>query len=459
MGREGFLAALIVVAQFCIGVTVIVLSLYALRHYLFALTRLALDRPRDTDELVGTVLPTVTVLVPMHNEAAVAADILQALVDCDYDWNRLQILAIDDRSTDDTGRIVDEFSAKYPIIKAIHRTEGKGGKPGALKYATTQATGEILLLFDADYLPGLTTLKRLVTPFSDPEVAAVMGRVVPHNTSASLLAELLSLERAAGYQVGQQARYNLGLIPQFGGTVGGVRASALDAVGGWNENSLTEDTDLTCRLLLRGWTIAYVNRAECYEEVPENWPIRRKQLMRWVSGHTECLHRFWADLAASRQIDFGQKMDILFMLACYLTAPVMVVGWIASLVLFFTPAAHMAPVFSIAFLFTAYHLFGNQATFYELGAAALLDDNRERVLLIPFNLFNFFASTGAICSALLKFYTGRFFGSGPRRWHKTRRHRGEGGGDRNGSVFNNSPSFRQGLIRAPNGLYLFNGEV
>ncbi len=134
---------------------------------------------------------------------------LQALVDCDYDWSRLEILAIDDRSQDRTGGIIDEFAARYPIIKPIHRTKGTGGKGAALRYATPQATGEILLLFDADYIPSRTMIKFLVAPFCDPEIGAVMGRVVPENGGASVLAGLLELERGAGYQIGQQARYNL----------------------------------------------------------------------------------------------------------------------------------------------------------------------------------------------------------------------------------------------------------
>ncbi len=167
----------------------------------------------------------------MHNEEKVAADILQALIESDYDG--VEIIAINDRSTDGTAAIIDAFAALHSNIKALHRSTGNGGKPGALEFATRHARGEIILLFDADYIPGRALLKRLVAPFCDPEVGAVMGRVVPHNVGDSILAGLLSLERAAGYQVGQEAKQRLGLVPQFGGTVGGVRASALQAVGGW----------------------------------------------------------------------------------------------------------------------------------------------------------------------------------------------------------------------------------
>src|SRR2546430_14940175 len=112
---------------------------------------------------------------------------------------------------------------------------------------------EVTLIFDADYIPGAGLIKQLVAPFFDPEVGGVMGRVVPLNVGKKLLTRLLDLERSGGYQVDQQARMNLRFVPQYGGTVAGVRKSALEEIGGWNENALAEDTDLTFRLLLAGW--------------------------------------------------------------------------------------------------------------------------------------------------------------------------------------------------------------
>jgi cellulose synthase/poly-beta-1,6-N-acetylglucosamine synthase-like glycosyltransferase len=443
---------LIVACKVCLGFTIVVLTVYAIRHYLFALYRISLRKSHDMMELVGFTTPSVSVLVPMHNEEKVAAHVLQALVDCDYDWNRLEILAIDDRSEDRTGEIIDQFAAKYPIIKAIHRSKGAGGKGAALRLASVQASGEILLLFDADYVPGRSMIKFLIAPFCDPEVGAVMGRVVPDNGGATLLAGLLELERSAGYQVGQQARFNLNLTPQFGGTVGGVRVSVLKAVGGWNAESLTEDTDLTFRLLMQGWKVAYVNRAECYEEAPETWQVRSRQIRRWATGHTECFHDLWKAWIKGRFLSTAERIDGLFVLACYLTAPVLVLGWLASLVLFFTPQAHATAVFLVALPFVGYQLFGNQATFLELGSAALLDCNRRRILLLPLSLLNFFASTGAICQALFNFYFGGIFRSGPHHWHKTVRYR-----DADGSVYRsgeNGDSVSKLLVRSPNGVYL-----
>jgi len=243
---------LLIAAEIALFLSIGVLSLYASRHYGLAMARLWSRAPQPAAEASQDFMPTISVLVPMHNEQKVASGILQALVESDYDPEKLQILAIDDRSTDSTGEIIDAFAASHPVVQALHRVSGNGGKPGALAFATAKATGEILMLFDADYVPGPGLLTQLVKPFREQNVGAVMGRVVPYNIGESVLAGLLSLERAAGYQVGQEARQRLHLIPQFGGTVGGVRRSALIDVGGWNVESLTEDTDLTCRLVLSG---------------------------------------------------------------------------------------------------------------------------------------------------------------------------------------------------------------
>jgi cellulose synthase/poly-beta-1,6-N-acetylglucosamine synthase-like glycosyltransferase len=398
------------------------LLLYAVRHYTLALWRLAVRPPAGIGEATGYHLPQLTVLLPMHNEEKVAGDILQALLECDYDWDRLQIVAINDRSTDGTAEIIDGYGSDFDVIQAVHIDDGPGGKAAALKAATPYATGEILLVFDADYVPGRTALKMLVAPFADAQVGAVMGRVVPHNATASQLAGMLSLERSAGYQGGQQSRWGLLHTAQYGGTAGGVRASALEAAGGWDELSLTEDTDLTCRLILGGWRVVYVNRAECYEEVPERWPVRRRQLERWVIGHTRCLHRYWRPLLASPLLGGWQKLDAMFMLCSYWTAPAAVAAWLASLALLFCGDSGALAWLPVAALITGFQLFSGQAAFVEMGTTALLDGLWLRVLLLPLEVLNFFSSTVTVCGALLRYYMGGL-GGRPGTWHRTERSR------------------------------------
>jgi cellulose synthase/poly-beta-1,6-N-acetylglucosamine synthase-like glycosyltransferase len=271
---------------------VAVLVVYTIRHYLFTLNRL-FGRHRQPYVDIGTAAwPRVAVFVPCHNEERVLAHMLDSLLACDYPEQQLAIIPIDDRSSDATGRIADDYATRFPgRVQPFHRYSGKPGKAAALKEAAAASDAGIHLVFDADYLPGRGLIKQLVGPFFDPEVGAVMGRVVPINVGKSLLTRLLDLERTGGYQVDQQARMNLGLIPQYGGTVGGVRLAALLDVGGWRDDTLAEDTDITFRLVLAGWEVVYQNRSECYEEVPESWPNRIRQIQRWARGHNQSLAR------------------------------------------------------------------------------------------------------------------------------------------------------------------------
>jgi cellulose synthase/poly-beta-1,6-N-acetylglucosamine synthase-like glycosyltransferase len=233
---------------------VFLICIYTARHYWFTLNRLFGFQRHPYIDIDTASWPLVTVLVAAHNEEKVISNILSALMRVKYPEDGMLVIPVNDRSTDGTRAIIDEFVARFPgRIQPFHRARGKGGKAAALKDAMELVKTEVILIFDADYLPGAGLIKQLVAPFFDPEVGGVMGRVVPLNVGTNLLTRLLDLERTGGYQVDQQARMNLRLVPQHGGTVAGVRLSALREIGGWNDRSLTEDTDLTYRLLLQGW--------------------------------------------------------------------------------------------------------------------------------------------------------------------------------------------------------------
>jgi cellulose synthase/poly-beta-1,6-N-acetylglucosamine synthase-like glycosyltransferase len=425
------MTALATASRLVFSLSLLILTVYALRHTFWAVRRLCLRATLDYSEIEGFNLPRISVIVPMHNEEYVARSVLEALAGSVYDADRIEILAVDDRSRDNTRAIVDDCAAQFPQIRALHRDTGTGGKAAVLQFATEHASGEVLMIFDADYVPGRGILKMLAAPFADPRVGAVMGRVVPSNAGASLVSGLLSLERAAGYQVGQQARFNTGFQPQFGGTCGGVRVSALRAVGGWNTRSLTEDTDLTCRLVLGGWNVAYVNRAECYEQVPQSWYVRRKQIRRWAIGHTDCFHRFGLEVLRSPWLGFWQRFDFFLMLACYWTAPVMVLGWMASVILLFLQEPLPVAALGAALALIGCQMFASQASLLELASASFLDNAGARGLLLPLSMLSFFASTGAICGALGTYCFRAMLGRRDYDWHKTIRYRsGENGNGR-----------------------------
>jgi cellulose synthase/poly-beta-1,6-N-acetylglucosamine synthase-like glycosyltransferase len=402
---------------------VMLICLYTVRHYFFTLNRLFGFQRHPYIDTDTADWPNVTVLVAAHNEEKVVSHILRALMGVSYPEGKMLVVPVNDRSTDRTREIIDSFVAAHPgRIRPFHRTEGKGGKAAALKDAMAMVQTEVILIFDADYIPGSALIKQLVSPFFDPEVGGVMGRVVPLNVGTNLLTRLLDLERAGGYQVDQQARMNLRLVPQHGGTVAGVRLSALQEVGGWNDNSLTEDTDLTFRLLLAGWKTVYQNRSECYEEVPETWPVRIRQVMRWAKGHNQALVAYGLHLLFGNHLATWRERADGFMLLCvYLMAPVTVVGWLLALAVFYQGVSPLHGIIAVLSI-TAYAAVGNFAAFFEIAAAARLDSTRERIRLLPLLMLGFVVSIVAVSCAtvsqMMAPLTGAKF-----HWDKTERFR------------------------------------
>ena len=338
-------------------------------------------------------------------EEKVAAGILERFVEMDYpkDDSWYEVLAIDDGSTDATPSIADEYASKYPFIKAVHRVgNGGNGKPEALNVGIKLASNEIILIFDADYLPPRDCVERLVAPFADVEVGGVMGRVVPVNSPESFVSRIMDVERAGGYQISQQARYNLDLIPQFGGTVGGFRRSVLKAVGGFDVTKLTEDTDLTYRLYLNGWKIAYVNAAECYEEAVITWAMREKQLTRWAVGHDQCLFEYFFKTLKSPILTLWQKIDGLLLLGVYTTPLLILIGWLIGIITYLTGAPWWSSLIpAIVFVF-AYNSIGNIAVFAEVGGSLFLDQRRRSIYLLPLMFLDLLANVWVCSKAFFK---------------------------------------------------------
>jgi cellulose synthase/poly-beta-1,6-N-acetylglucosamine synthase-like glycosyltransferase len=414
--------------QLFLFAVVLMLALYSLRHYVFTLQRLYGRQVHLHSDITHAPWPRVVVFVAAHNEEAVVADALHALVQADYPADRIKIVPVNDRSTDNTYAVIEQVVAQYPgRIQPFHRSGGKSGKAAALKDATTLVTREnwadIALVFDADYLPSRGLIKQLVAPFQDPEVGAVMGRVVPQNANSNLLTRLLDLERAGGYQVDQQARLNIGSVAQYGGTVGGLRLSALHDAGGWHDDVLAEDTDITFRLLLKGWKTAYLNQAECYEEVPEHWPVRARQIARWAKGHNQAMFRHTKALCQHSELRTLEKLDGLALLLIYAMPILLLMGWISALLLFYRNYDVALSGAVALMLMLTYASFGNFAAFYQIAAAGMLDGHRRSLRLLPLVIIGFLVSIVSISKATLELIALDRLLRRQFRWEKTIRYR------------------------------------
>ena len=407
---------------------VIVMVVYAVRHAIFAYNRI-FDRQRMyLNDIVDSKMPKVSVLIPMHNEEQVLTGVLDSLLDCNYDRDLLEIIPINDHSSDRTEEMLDEYHSRHACIRPLHRDSDDRGKPAALNDAMLVANGEIIIVFDADYRPGKDMIRQLALAFQDPEVGAVMGRVIPYNTSKNGLTRLLNLERSGGYQSDQQARYNLRTLPQYGGTVGGFRKSIMLETGGFDPRVLAEDTELTYRLYLSGWKVIYANSAECYEEVPETWSVRAGQVRRWSRGHNSVMFRYLFKFLFSTKISRREKLDGTLLLMVYFVPVLFSLALMDSVVLFLLGEMNVfVGLWAVIFL-GAYNSYGNFAPFYEISTALLIDGVRKDALLLPLITFNFYfylwnISLGFI-DALADAVSGRRV-----HWNKTKRFRKAHGGE------------------------------
>lgn len=405
-----------------LAVVVLAMMVYGVRQCVYALNRMFAVQYTPYADIAQADWPALTVFVAAHNEEKVIASSMNALLKADYPPEKIRIVVVNDRSSDRTASIVDQHVHAWPArIQAFHRSSGKAGKAAALKDAMALARGDIAIIFDADYTPEPGLIKQLVAPFFDPEVGAVMGRVVPRNADRNLLTRLLGMERSAGYQVDQQARMNMHTVPQYGGTVGGVRLSAIEAVGGWRDDVLAEDTDITFRLLVAGWKTAYCNAAACHEEVPEEWSVRLRQVHRWAQGHNQVLLRLVGPLLRSRRVSARERIDGLLLLHIFLMQPLLLIGWLLAIGLYYLDAAHALTWFIAPPILVAHLLVGSFSVFLQMVYGLLIDGERDRIRLLPLQLLNFMGSLPTVSLAWVACLRASL-GQQELVWHKTLRY-------------------------------------
>ena len=311
----------------------IVLSLYGLhRYYLICLylqNRHKAPRPRKK---FGR-LPSVTVQLPLYNERYVVTRLLKAITRLNYPRDRLEIQVLDD-STDETREIAEELSRQYTAqgfrFRYIQRSTRQGYKAGALSAGLRVAEGEFIANFDADFVPPKNILLQMIHYFTDPQIGMVQGRWTWLNRNYSLLTRVQSILLDGHFTIEHGGRNFSGLFFNFNGTAGMWRRAAIESAGGWESNTLTEDTDLSYRAQLRGWKFIYDPRIICPSELPVEMNAFKLQQARWAKGLLQnarkLLPRIWA-----ADLPLRIKVESFFHLTANISYPLMVV--LAHLVL------------------------------------------------------------------------------------------------------------------------------
>jgi cellulose synthase/poly-beta-1,6-N-acetylglucosamine synthase-like glycosyltransferase len=271
-------------------------------------------------------LPRVTIQLPLYNERYVVERLIEETSKMDYPRDLLQIQVLDD-STDETHafteRLVAEYRAAGIPIEYIHRTNRLGYKAGALQNGLETATGEIVAIFDADFVPPVDFLRRTVDYFSEPKVGMVQTRWGYLNRHYNVLTEVQAMLLDGHFVLEHVARSGAGLFFNFNGTAGLLRRSMIDDAGGWQHDTLTEDSDLSYRAQLKGWKFVYVPSIECPSELPVDTYGFQVQQSRWAKGLTQVAMKLLPTILRAK-LPFRVKLEAVAHLTPNISYPLMI---------------------------------------------------------------------------------------------------------------------------------------
>jgi cellulose synthase/poly-beta-1,6-N-acetylglucosamine synthase-like glycosyltransferase len=313
----------------------LLLAMYGLHRSHLVLTCLRFKKKlvelrRPPSPLSDDELPVVTVQLPLFNEATVATRLLDHVAALDYPHDKLEIQVLDD-STDETVALVRahvrelvERSSGTLDIKYIHRVERTGYKAGALDHGLKQARGELVAIFDADFLPQPDFLRATVVHFADPKVGMVQARWGHMNRDHSMLTRTQALMLDGHHLVENRARYAAGWLFNFSGTGGVWRRVAIAEAGGWQHDTLTEDLDLSYRAQLAGWKFVYRDDVVTPAELPEDVSAFRAQQYRWAKGTVQTARKLLGRVLRS-ELTLMQRIEAFFHMTPHFAYPLMVV--------------------------------------------------------------------------------------------------------------------------------------
>lgn len=263
-------------------------------------------------------LPTVSILIPAHNEQLVIENTLQAMVNLNYPKDKLEVIPINDNSSDETGFIVDEYAKLYPFIKPLHTKPPTGGKgkSGALNQGLKFSTGDVIAVYDADNTPEPEAIYNLVIGLNnDKKAAAVVGKFRVLNANENLLTRFINIETLTFQWLAQAGRWHWFKMTTIPGTNFAIRRSVIEELGGWDEKAISEDTELSFRVYNAGYHIRFFPAAITWEQEPETLKVWWKQRMRWAQGNEYVIFKF---LSQFRKLNSKVRMDLFYFLFTYL---------------------------------------------------------------------------------------------------------------------------------------------
>ena len=277
-------------------------------------------------------LPFVTIQLPIYNEQFVIDRLLDACCRLDYPRDRFEIQLLDD-STDETIEVASAMVARFAAgtqglapqpVYYLHRTNRHGYKAGALEEGLRVAKGELVAVFDADFVPPPDWVRKVVHHFAEPGVGMVQTRWTHLNRNYSFLTQVEAILLDGHFVLEHGGRSRAGVCFNFNCTAGMWRRQAIEEAGGWQHDTLTEDTDLSYRSQLAGWKFKYLPDVECPSELPIEMTAFKTQQARWAKGLIQTSIKVLPQVFRS-DVPRKIKVEAVYHLTANLSYPLMVI--------------------------------------------------------------------------------------------------------------------------------------
>lgn len=306
----------------------IVLSVYGLHRYTMCYRYFKYKKNYDPNpKRLFDELPTVLIQLPMFNEQFVVERLVEAICAMEYPREKLEIQVLDD-STDESQQVarevVERYAAKGHPIVYIHRTNRHGFKAGALDEGLKVTKSEFVAIFDADFMPPTDWIMKVIHHFAEPDVGMVQTRWGHINRNYSLMTRIEAILLDAHFVIEHGSRVRTGEFFNFNGTAGMWRRQAITDGGGWQHDTLTEDTDLSYRSQMAGWRFKYLPEVECPSELPIEMTAFKTQQARWAKGLIQVSIKLLPSVFTSKLSPL-RKFEAIYHLTANIAYPLMVV--------------------------------------------------------------------------------------------------------------------------------------
>ncbi len=330
----------------------VLLAIYGFNAFVMIFLYLR-HRREKTPTLPLREAPHVTVQLPIYNELYVVDRLIDAVAALDYPADKLEIQVLDD-STDETSQLARARASYHRArgidVRVLHRVDRVGFKAGALRQGLEKARGGLIAIFDADFVPVPDFLRKTVPHFlGHPRLGFLQTRWGHINAGYSPLTRAQAIALDGHFAVEQLVRHRAGLFMGFNGTGGIWRRQCIEDAGGWQDDTMCEDLDLSYRAQLAGWESLFLPDVVSPAEIPPQINAFKRQQSRWAKGSIQCARKLWRPVATA-PVPWFRRAQGLIHLTSYLVHPLMLVLLLTLVVLlagdgnFFFPLAYFSLV-------------------------------------------------------------------------------------------------------------------